>query len=128
MHLVIPQKSSTYTPPERAEKDTELLLSKFTPPSSFNNDAYFQLKHLGEHLKRTLHSQVDRRVCFQPDKWQRQLLDIVDARESALVCCPTSSGKTFISYYAMDQALRANNTDMVVFVSPIKALVNQVGS
>lgn len=83
---------------------------------------------LGDVLKRTSNSQTDKRVCFKPDKWQQDLLDIVDNRESAVICCPTSSGKTFISYYAMEQSLRLSNSDVVVFVSPNKSLANQVAA
>jgi superfamily II RNA helicase len=96
--------------------------------NSFNHDVRFQMNYLGEFLRRTLNSQSDKRVCFKPDKWQKDLLDIVDRRESALICCPTSSGKTFISYYAMEKSLRNSNDDVVVFVSPMKSLVNQVAA
>lgn len=96
--------------------------------NTFNEDIYFQLNHVGEYLERSLNSQVDSRVCFKPDMWQRDLLDIVDKNESALICAPTSSGKTFISYYAMEKILRSNSSDVVVFISPNKSLANQVAA
>jgi hypothetical protein len=94
--------------------------------NTFNHDTKFQMKYLGDQLKRTLNSSNDPRVKFKPDDWQRKLLDIVDNHESAIICAPTSSGKTFISYYAMEQSLRQNHNDMVVFVAPNKALANQI--
>jgi hypothetical protein len=85
-------------------------------------------------MLRDVRSAKDTRVKdFYPDEWQRQLLDVVDAKESCLVVAPTSSGKTFISYYAMKQTLLANtkksriaDKNFIVFVAPEKALVNQV--
>lgn len=86
----------------------------------------YQLEYMGPDMERSTRSQSDPRVIFKPDAWQAQLLDIVDARESALVCAPTASGKTFICYYAMEQVLRKNNESVVVYVAPQKALINQV--
>lgn len=54
--------------------------------NTFNHDVLFQLNYCGDKLKRTLNSSEDSRVKFQPDKWQRDLLDIVDRNESALIC------------------------------------------
>eukprot|EP00808_Paulinella_micropora_P023665 g16051.t1 len=98
--------------------------------------ARFQMRHAGHVMMRNVDSAPDERVSgFYPDKWQRDLLDIVDNKECALVCAPTSSGKTFISFYAMKQVLLNNkkitrNTDkgIIVYVSPNKALVNQVSA
>jgi len=47
---------------------------------------------------------------------------------STVVSAPTSSGKTFISFYVMEKVLREPSAGqgIVVYVSPTKALVNQV--
>ena len=57
-----------------------------------------------------------------------QVLDAVDERQSALVCAPTSSGKTFISSYCMYHTLTSSSEGRLVFVAPTKALVNQVAA
>lgn len=88
----------------------------------------FMLQHMGHLLKRKDSSGPDARVGFVPDRWQEELLDVVDRRGSALVCAPTSSGKTFISYYCMEQVLRESPSGVAVFVAPTKALVNQVAA
>jgi superfamily II RNA helicase len=60
------------------------------------------------------------------DAWQSRVLDVVDSKGSALVCAPTSSGKTLISGYCMRNVLSEDDEGIVVFVAPTKALVNQV--
>lgn len=86
----------------------------------------FQLAYMGDWMERTLGSANDPRVLFKPDAWQKILLDVVDNRESALVVAPTSTGKTFICYYAMEQGLRLDDDGIVIFVSPNNALALQV--
>ncbi|KAI0490371.1 hypothetical protein F4859DRAFT_520193 [Xylaria cf. heliscus] len=88
----------------------------------------FQLGHCGPFLERTFDSRLDDRVPFEPDAWQRSVLDSIDANESLFIVAPTSSGKTFISFYAMEKVLRADNDGVLVYVAPTKALVNQIAA
>ncbi|KAJ4346790.1 uncharacterized protein N0V89_010722 [Didymosphaeria variabile] len=88
----------------------------------------FQLLHCGPYFDRSIDSAPDPRVPFEPDAWQRKVLDEIDAKRSLLVIAPTSAGKTFISFYAMKQVLEANDEDVLVYVAPTKALVNQIAA
>ncbi|GAA5825082.1 hypothetical protein JCM11251_006092 [Rhodosporidiobolus azoricus] len=88
----------------------------------------WQLRMMGEFMARELDSQPDHRVNFEPDAWQRQVLDNIDEDKSMLIVAPTSSGKTFISFAAMERVLRESDDGVVVYVAPSKALVNQVAA
>uniref|UniRef100_A0A674I640 DExD/H-box helicase 60 n=1 Tax=Terrapene triunguis TaxID=2587831 RepID=A0A674I640_9SAUR len=89
--------------------------------------ARFQLQYMGCYLFREERKDPDPRIQhFIPDTWQRELLDVVDNNESAVIVAPTSSGKTYASFYCMEKVLKESNEGVVVYVSPTKALVNQV--
>ena len=106
----------------------------------------WQLRVFGEYMDRSMDGAPDPRVSFQPDAWQREVLDCLDKPKNSLLvvgerfqtpyhpCCfihmyttaPTSAGKTFISFYAMEKTLRESDDGVLVYVAPSKALVNQV--
>lgn len=90
----------------------------------------YQLRHLGHEFPRPKGVKDQRCGRYTPDEWQRTVLDIIDAGECLLLSAPTSSGKTFISYYAIEKVLREpaerGKYPVAVFVAPTKALVNQV--
>ena len=106
----------------------------------------WQLRLFGEFMDRSMDSASDPRVSFKPDAWQRKVLDCLDRNESVLVAgasefvgrcgsvsdviiaAPTSAGKTFISYYAMEKLLRTSDDDILVYVAPTKALVSQIAA
>ena len=87
-----------------------------------------QLRHGGPYMDRRFGSKPDDRVPFEPDAWQRKVLDSIDANNSLLVVAPTSSGKTFISFYAMKKVLEDDDEGVLVYVAPTKALVNQIAA
>jgi superfamily II DNA/RNA helicase len=85
----------------------------------------FQLLKAGAELPRP-HGEADPRVVFKPDRWQVDLLDAVDSERSCLIVAPTSSGKTFVCYYALEQALRTKkDEDLVIYIAPNEQLVYQ---
>ncbi|KAJ9629556.1 hypothetical protein H2203_001930 [Taxawa tesnikishii (nom. ined.)] len=88
----------------------------------------FQLLHCGPYLDRSIDSAPDPRVDFEPDGWQRRVLDGIDTNKSLFVVAPTSAGKTFISFYAMRKVLEADDDGVLVYVAPTKALVNQIAA
>ncbi|KAK3362356.1 P-loop containing nucleoside triphosphate hydrolase protein [Lasiosphaeria hispida] len=105
-----------------AIKGTRLLPAGTTPRE-------FLLEHCGPYLERSFDSAPDSRVTsFNPDAWQRKVLDAIDADKSVLAIAPTSAGKTLISFYAMKKVLQANDDDILVYVAPTKALVNQIAA
>ena len=79
-------------------------------------------------LHREHFGRADERVSdFVPDAWQIRLIDAIDANKSCVVVAPTSSGKTFASFYAFEKILN-NKADngVVVYVAPAKSLINQM--
>ncbi|ADM11545.1 putative Ski2 RNA helicase [Encephalitozoon intestinalis ATCC 50506] len=104
----------------------EFFTDDTSAPSEF--DICFQLKHTGDKLQRSVNSKKDPRVLFNPDEWQVRLLDVVDQNKSAVISAPTSAGKTFICFYAIEKVLKESDTDVVIFCLPTKALVNQVSA
>lgn len=86
----------------------------------------YQLEYLGPDMKRIADGEYDPDIGFTPDPWQKQFIDAVRKKKSALVVAPTSSGKTFAAYYCMKRVLQESEDGVVVYVAPTKALVNQV--
>ncbi|KAH6977816.1 hypothetical protein EDB82DRAFT_567453 [Fusarium venenatum] len=97
-------------------------------PKLIQDHRLLQLQHGGSYMDRQFDSRPDARVPFEPDAWQRDILDSIDAEESLLVVAPTSAGKTFISFYAMKRVLEESDDGVLVYVAPTKALVNQIAA
>jgi ATP-dependent RNA helicase DDX60 len=108
-------------------KDTSIL-------SSFSYEKallQFQLDVAQFELHREHFGRADERVAdFVPDAWQIKLIDAIDANKSCVVVAPTSSGKTFASFYAFEKILKnkadTSSSGVVVYVAPAKSLINQM--
>ena len=93
--------------------DPGLLILKDNKFAIDLDNQSFQLLHCGPYMDRNLDSAPDSRVPFQPDRWQRRVLDDLDAQKSVFVVAPTSAGKTFISFYAMEKILRESDDSVL---------------
>jgi len=79
----------------------------------------FQLTEMPDRLPPL--SRYNRR--FQLEDWQCDILQAIDDRRSAVVCAPTSSGKTLLSTYTCKKA-----KGTVLFVLPSEVLVWQIAA
>jgi hypothetical protein len=115
---------------------SEMKVSKASTSSSINftelsvpgDAAIFQLEHCGPYLEIAIDSAPDPRVPFHPDAWKRKVLDAIDENQFSFVVAPTSAGKTFVSFYAMNQVLTNDDDGVVVYVAPTKALFSQIAA
>ncbi|MEM8922921.1 MAG: DEAD/DEAH box helicase [Actinomycetota bacterium] len=60
---------------------------------------------------------------FEPDGFQLDAFDVLDAGHNVLVAAPTGAGKTLVAHYAVELALAAGQR--LFYTTPIKALSNQ---
>lgn len=116
-------------PPERKLNYLTKWTGKLDEDTSVEmNSEEFQLLHFGPFMDRNMDSAPDDRVHFDPDGWQRRVLDEIDQDNSVFVVAPTSAGKTFISFHAMKKVLRTDDSGILVYLAPTKALVNQIAA
>ncbi len=60
---------------------------------------------------------------FEPDDFQKEAFESINAGESIVVCAPTGAGKTCIAEHAIHRALEENTR--LFYTTPLKALSNQ---
>jgi len=91
----IPGLSSTATTSEDVDRRLSFKFEKLLKSSGsavhkwmhiVNEDPIlWQLRVFGDYMDRSLDSRPDKRVPFEPDAWQRKVLNALDADESVLV-------------------------------------------
>lgn len=92
--------------------------------SSKKNLISFQLLEMNDRLPPL--SRYNRK--FRLEDWQCAVLEAIDNRSSAVVCAPTSSGKTLLSTYTCKSVADLESNGTVLFVLPSEVLVWQVAS
>ncbi len=101
--------------------DFRKVIKKARSMKKEENIIVFQLTEMADRLpplSRFVHG-------WKLDEWQKRVLRVVDERRSAIVCAPTSSGKTVISQYV---TFALGSTGRVLFVVPTEPLVWQVAA
>lgn len=110
-YAAVPSDGLASTTLALQEQSLAALLMRYTQP--------FFLREVGNFHPR---------LPFPPDAWQREVVDAVDARHCVFVSAPTSAGKSFASYYAvqslfMDKA--AEDDSVALYIAPTAALCQQ---
>ena len=123
-----PPEDESTLPNRKLSFDFSLPGLKGRDATATKDPKTFQIAQCGPYLDRSMDSAADDRVRFAPDAWQRKVLDLIDERKSVFIAAPTSAGKTFISFYAMKQILATSDNDVLIYVAPTKALVNQIAA
>ncbi len=94
----------------------------------------FQLRHMGHMLTRSDGEEPDPRFTgWIPDRWQSDVLDIVEGyldgkvrdKSSVLVCAPASVDKMFIADHVMSEVCKTQN-QRVIYVAPTNHSCNRV--
>lgn len=85
----------------------------------------FQMARMGPWMKRDVGAVADPRANRLLDSWQIDVLNCIDSYKSTLVVVPTSAGKSYMGFHAMQRTLETDD-GILVYVAPTKALVNQV--
>lgn len=88
----------------------------------------WQLGECGDILPHSVGKSDPRTPFFHPDPWQLELLNAADEGKSMVVATPTSSGKTFISYYICKRVMEQSDEGVVIFLVPTRTLAMQVYS
>ncbi|KAH9007609.1 hypothetical protein EDB83DRAFT_2509312 [Lactarius deliciosus] len=79
----------------------------------------WQLRVFGEYMDRSMDSAPDPRVGFQPDAWQREVLDCLDQPKSSLLVVGERSAINAFHYYF----LRESDDGIIALVNQVAAEV-----
>ncbi|KAH3744217.1 ATP-dependent RNA helicase DDX60 [Pelomyxa schiedti] len=122
--------------PKRLDDSARILhqsVNKLPLPSSRLSMARFQMQ-MSHEIAPLMDTQPgygnfknNEDVKFIPDEWQRQLMDYIVTDTSCLVTTPTSSGKSFVSFFVISRFLEkwGKGKGLVALVVPTLALANQ---
>lgn len=122
------KSSAPLTVAEQLIHDFRKNLKKIRELRSKTSMVEYQLTKMHDRLPPL--SRYNRK--FRLDEWQCRVLALIDQNKSAIVCAPTSSGKTVISTYVAvsvaEDSAKSADVGGVLFVVPSEPLVWQVAA